>query len=288
MGLRRVRRRGRRSSLSSSGISAAPAGPWDATDLRQRRRSHSSGWFDGVELAELLRKTLQRDKIILLGHSWGSISVFMAKAGRSLPCVRRHGAGRGSGEQLHRFYDALLKKAESSASSGPPASSRRSGRPPYADGRGYAVQRSGRTCSRAPMSSSRPCWALRSCARLPESVTSTTGSAARPRAVSAWSRRRMRSTPQKLAGDFALPVFVIQGAEDFTTPTALARSFIDSIRAPRKEFVADRRGPFAVFMKPAAFLSQLVGAGAAPCEDSVTRAPPSRLRRPVSALSIGQ
>lgn len=36
---------------------------------------------DGVELAELLLKSLQKDKIILLGHSWGSIlGVFMVKA----------------------------------------------------------------------------------------------------------------------------------------------------------------------------------------------------------------
>ena len=36
---------------------------------------------DGVELAELLLKTLQKNKIILVGHSWGSIlGVFMVKA----------------------------------------------------------------------------------------------------------------------------------------------------------------------------------------------------------------
>jgi pimeloyl-ACP methyl ester carboxylesterase len=36
---------------------------------------------DGVALAELFRKTLQKDKIILVGHSWGSIlGVFMVKA----------------------------------------------------------------------------------------------------------------------------------------------------------------------------------------------------------------
>ena len=40
-----------------------------------------------------------------------------------------------------------------------------------------------------------------------------------------------------LGGEFALPVFVIQGAEDYTTPTSLARSFVNSIRAPRKGFV---------------------------------------------------
>ena len=36
---------------------------------------------DGVELADLLRKQLRKDKIILVGHSWGSIlGVHMAKA----------------------------------------------------------------------------------------------------------------------------------------------------------------------------------------------------------------
>ena len=64
---------------------------------------------------------------------------------------------------------------------------------------------------------------------------------------------------QKLAGDFAVPVFVIQGAEDFTTPTSLARSFVDSIRAPAKAFVPiEGGGHFAVFMKSSAFLDELV------------------------------
>ncbi len=62
-----------------------------------------------------------------------------------------------------------------------------------------------------------------------------------------------------LAGDFAVPVFVIQGAEDHTTPTSLARSFVDSIRAPAKAFVPiDEGGDFAVFMKSRAFLDQPV------------------------------
>jgi len=45
---------------------------------------------------------------------------------------------------------------------------------------------------------------------------------------------------QALGGQFALPVVVIQGAEDFTTPTSLARMFVASIRAPHKEFVTIR------------------------------------------------
>ena len=56
-----------------------------------------------------------------------------------------------------------------------------------------------------------------------------------------------------------LPVFVFQGAEDFTTPTDLARRYVDSIRAPRKAFVPIvGGGHFAVFMKSDAFLKELV------------------------------
>jgi pimeloyl-ACP methyl ester carboxylesterase len=61
-----------------------------------------------------------------------------------------------------------------------------------------------------------------------------------------------------LAGEFAVPVFVIQGAEDFTTPTRLASDLVNSLRAPRKAFVAIPGGHFAVFMSSGRFLHELV------------------------------
>jgi pimeloyl-ACP methyl ester carboxylesterase len=64
--------------------------------------------------------------------------------------------------------------------------------------------------------------------------------------------------PGKLAGELRVPVFVIQGDEDFTTPTSLARQFLRSIQAPRKVFVALRGGGhFAVFIQSAEFLREL-------------------------------
>jgi pimeloyl-ACP methyl ester carboxylesterase len=64
---------------------------------------------------------------------------------------------------------------------------------------------------------------------------------------------------ETLGGEFAVPVFVIQGAEDFTTPTSLARGFANSIRAPRKSFVTiEGGGHFSVFMKSEVFLRELV------------------------------
>ena len=69
---------------------------------------------DGIELAELLRKSLQKDKIILVGHSWGSIlGVFMVKARPDLFWAFV-GTGQVADEQRNYgvAYDALLRKAE--------------------------------------------------------------------------------------------------------------------------------------------------------------------------------
>jgi pimeloyl-ACP methyl ester carboxylesterase len=79
-----------------------------------------------------------------------------------------------------------------------------------------------------------------------------------------WSAERLvpqtRSTgPADLGLEFDVPVFVFQGAEDFTTPTELARGYLDSIAAPRKAFVAiEGGGHFAVFMRSDRFLEELV------------------------------
>ena len=64
--------------------------------------------------------------------------------------------------------------------------------------------------------------------------------------------------PKLLGGEFNLPVFVIQGAEDFTTPTSLAKTFLNSLHAPRKAFATiDGAGHFAVFTKQDVFLKEL-------------------------------
>jgi pimeloyl-ACP methyl ester carboxylesterase len=61
-----------------------------------------------------------------------------------------------------------------------------------------------------------------------------------------------------LGGELAIPVFVIQGAEDYTTPVSLARSYVDELHAPRKAFTTiEGGGHFAVFTKQDEFLKEL-------------------------------
>ena len=215
---------------------------------------------DGVELADILRKQLRKDKIVLVGHSWGSIlGIHMVKA---RPELFYAFVGTGQvGDPATSYTVAhreLLKKAEALEDERALRELREVGPPPYADGRGYGVQRRWSNffegadafiASMVGFALTAPGYSLRDVNDwFDGQIVSGERLVAQSSALEA----------RTLAGDFAVPVFVIQGAEDFTTPTSLARSFVDSIRAPAKAFVTIEGGHFAVFMKPVAFLDQLV------------------------------
>lgn len=216
---------------------------------------------DGVELAELLRKSMGKDKIILVGHSWGSIlGVFMVTARPDL-FYAFVGTGQVAdpAKNYAVAYGELLKKAEALGDQRAIRELQEVGPPPYSEGRGYAVQRRWSNLfegadffisSTLGLALSAPGYTLRD---INEWIDGQSLSAERliPQTSALESKA--------LGGDFALPIFVIQGAEDFTTPTSLANTFVNSIRAPRKEFVPiEGGGHFAVFMKSGAFLNELV------------------------------
>jgi len=216
---------------------------------------------DGVELAELLRKSLGKDKIILVGHSFGSIlGLFMVKA---KPNLFHAFVGTGQvGDPLKNYavaYVELLKKAEAIRETRAIRELREVGPPPYADGRGYGVQRRWSNlfegadyfiASMFGLALSAPGYAVR------DIIDWFDGQGLSAERLVP-ETKALEATA--LGGDYALPIFVIQGAEDFTTPTSLAQAFVNSIRAPTKAFIPIAGGGhFAVFMKPDAFLDQLM------------------------------
>src|SRR5204863_1979753 len=98
---------------------------------------------DGVELAELLSKRLQKDKIVLVGHSWVSpLGVFMVKA---RPELFHAFVGTGQVADQTRNYviahAALVEKASREGNARALQELNEVGPPPYKDGRGFAVQR---------------------------------------------------------------------------------------------------------------------------------------------------
>jgi len=214
---------------------------------------------DCVELASALRTSLRKDKIILLGHSWGS--VLGALAAKAKPEVFQTFVGTGQvgdpARSYHVAFDALVAKARAVGETRAVRELEEVGPPPYKDGRGYQVQRRwSNLFEGADMFISSM---LGLALRAPGYTT---------RDVNDWGDGQMlsaeRLVPQSsalpataLTGRFALPVFVIQGAEDFTTPTSLAKAFVDSVDAPRKGFRTIDGGHFAVFMNTSRFLQEL-------------------------------
>jgi pimeloyl-ACP methyl ester carboxylesterase len=216
---------------------------------------------DGVELAEYLRKSLHKDKLILVGHSWGSVlGLFMAKARPDLFYAFVGTAQVADSTRNYAVaYDDLLKKARALNEQTAIEELRSIGPPPYPDSRGWGVQRK---------------WSnLFEHADLFISGMFGAGLTAPGYTwadINDWTAGQNLSGQQlipqiakldlkALGGQFALPIFVIQGAEDFTTPTSLAKALVTAIRAPRKEFVTiPGAGHFAVFMKSDEFLRELV------------------------------
>lgn len=216
---------------------------------------------DGIELADYLRKSLGKSKIVLVGHSWGStLGIFMAKA---RPDLFFAFVGTGQVADPSKTYSVahrdLLRKAQTLREQRAIAELREVGRPPYSDGRGYAVQRKWANLFEGADAFIASMFGFALMA--PGSTVRDVNDWIDGQGVSAdrLVPETKALTATNLGGEFALPVFVIQGAEDFTTPTSLAEEFVSSIRAPSKAFVAiEGGGHFAVFMKSEAFLRELV------------------------------
>jgi pimeloyl-ACP methyl ester carboxylesterase len=214
---------------------------------------------DGLELSNLLRASLGKDRIILVGHSFGTvIGVLMAKA---KPDLFTAYVGTGQvGDQSRGYtvaFDALLAKARASGEARAVRELEAIGPPPYKDGNGYRVQRRWSNLlegadafiqSMLGFALTAPGYTIRD---VNDWLDGQSVSAERLVPLS------MALTIDTFSGRFGVPVFVIQGADDFTTPTSLAKAFVDRIEAPRKAFVTIKGGHFAVFMNPAEFLKEL-------------------------------
>jgi len=155
-------------------------------------------------------------------------------------------------------YDALLKKAQETGNQQALDELKSVGPPPYASSRGYQVQRK---------------WSN----RFEGADRFLPGTMGLTLAAPGYSVEDLNDsfkgqilgedrlfaqtkslTMKDLGLKFAIPIFFFEGTEDFTTPTELARQYLQAIQAPRKEFVPIPGGHFAVFMNSDQFLQQLV------------------------------
>lgn len=209
---------------------------------------------DGIEVAEFLRSRLHKRKIILLGHSWGSILGIHMIARR--PDLFAAYVGTGQVINIHKQFEAgypqLLKRASGNHEA--ESELRSIGPPPWKDAEAYKIVNRWADALDPPGKKNAPVppatleqW---------RSPYFQAGAEFSGRALfDAVGREDMTS----FATRFDVPVIFIQGSDDLLTTTSAVKSYFNQIVAPKKKFIElPGAGHLAIFRDPDAFFAQLV------------------------------
>jgi pimeloyl-ACP methyl ester carboxylesterase len=214
---------------------------------------------DGIELARYLCTHLHRRKIILLGHSWGSIlGIHMAKTHPEL-FLAYVGTGQATERrtQLEAGYEGLLARAKPGSSAAQELTAL--GPPPWKSEDAYdAVNAWAAELDPPPQPMSADddeYW--RSRVRV---VPAPSYLAAGIKLSSATlSPGIAKENLPNFATEFSVPIIFIQGYDDLLTTTEVVKDYFNSIAAPSKRFVElPLAGHDAIFGDTNEFLEQLV------------------------------
>lgn len=220
---------------------------------------------DGIEVSEYLRTHLHKDRIILLGHSWGSIlGIHMIKQRPEL-----FAAYVGTGqvvalpENEALVYAHVLAQAKTAGNIDALAALQALGAPPYDDARKIGIERkwadtlaagSGDAVepeiriARTTLSLLDVYYMLRGFEFSQTEMFGRTG----PDSVLAVDLR-------SLGPQFAVPIFLFEGTADQQTPIELAEQYFSWIEAPHKEFVRfEGDHHFVAINRSDGFLTELV------------------------------
>jgi pimeloyl-ACP methyl ester carboxylesterase len=215
---------------------------------------------DALELVEFLTATLGRRKVVVVGHSWGSVlGVHLIKRRADLLC-----AYVGTGQLVNKRrnedfnYRRQMAQAERSGNAEALAVLRAMGPTPFRDREALKVLRQ---------------WA--------DVLAEGDGDSPQPRPTpiapdysrdevpalmqgAEYSRRELYDELEtvdlpSLGTSFDIPFFLFHGTCDQATPIELAQEYFASIRAPHKEFVRfEGCHHFFVMNRPRDFLEELV------------------------------
>lgn len=215
---------------------------------------------DGIEVSKFLRNHLHKDKIILLGFSWGSLlGIHMVKQRPDL-FYAYVGTGQVTNmlkaQQLSYAY--VLEKARAANDARALEKLKSIGPPPFENMQkisGFFQILGKYECESdrgvpagaftAPNYSLRDIYNLfRGFAQVPTFQV---------------YHEMLSADLAALGPDFKIPIFIIQGADDERTQATLARDYFEKIDAPHKEFVLiEGGGHFVVLSMADRFLDELV------------------------------
>jgi len=239
---------------------------------------------DGIEVAEYLRTHLHKDRIVLIGHSWGSfLGVHIVKQRPEL-FLAFVGTGQLVGKQsFERQFEVTVAhlKALAQAANNVEALQELATVSTAAD---FSKTPCDTISFTTPAFGSRECDVAQKWAKalsLPSIEGFQIDGPVLPPFMPDYSlldwyywwrgttfsaaQLRRRSGPMiqsdlwSLGSEFSIPVFFFEGSDDLQTPIEPARAYFDQIKAPQKQFVLFRGGGhFVAFERPDEFLARLV------------------------------
>lgn len=218
---------------------------------------------DGIELVEYLRRHLHKTRIVLLGHSWGTMVGLRMVHDRPDLFSAYVGTGQvvSIAEKEPVIYERTMAKLKAARDAEGIRALQAVGPPPYKSADGIVIERN--WSSRYDIPSERdiyrnmtpvvlfaPGWSLWDTYQYLQA--SRFAEAATFDADKSYDAR-------DLGYEFQVPFFIFNGAADEITPTDLAKRYFDSIKAPTKHFVVlNVAGHSAVLTEPDVFLKELV------------------------------
>ena len=220
---------------------------------------------DGIEVAEFFRRHLDKDKIILLGHSWGTVLGITMVQKRPA----QFSAYVGTGQLVNVLKDertghqTVLQRARLAGRLDAVSELETLGEPPYDDINKMVVERKWADIFDTPSDA-----AFNAKWKNPASFTESDNK----ERIQAWLFSNLIMWGQKrqdgplMAVDFTtsaitfqIPMIFIQGGDDHITPIALVEDYVRQITAPRKVLVRlPGGGHNAVFSMQHEFLNEVI------------------------------
>ena len=214
-------------------------------------------------LADHVRRSLGKRKIILLGHSWGSIVGATMAARRPELFAAYVGTGQVENwkASVDGKYDLLLAKARADGDAATVRQMEASGRPDPKDSNQFFALSNRLNALEAP---SDIAWIKAIRAEVPGSLKADPKNFQDFMDGFDFSARQL--LPDQMSSDLAANAsrigtafFVVQGRDDVITPTAAAVDYFNRVKAPYKKLVLiPQAGHFAYMTAPDAFLKALV------------------------------
>jgi pimeloyl-ACP methyl ester carboxylesterase len=224
---------------------------------------------DGVELAEYLRMHLNKDRIVLVGHSWGSfLGIHMAKQRPDL-FYAYVGTGQVVGRTtFENAFELMIARLQAlAASTGNPEALAElapiAARPVLTPENRLIAEKWSRTLALPPAGRFQPAGPIPPLFMPDFSLRDwynwRKGAAFSAKYLTGRNGPMFQSDMASIGFEFSIPMFFIEGDADGVTPGGPAEQYFDQIMAPHKEFVWVHGGDhFIPFDRPDEFLAELL------------------------------